>query len=54
MALPGSQLYKDAVDRKIKLPDTYEGYSFHAYNTVPLPTDELPAYKILEFRDKLY
>ena len=54
MALPGSQLYKDAVDRKIKLPDTYEGYSFHAYNTVPLPTDELPAYKILEFRDKAY
>ena len=54
MALPGSQLYKDAIDRNIKLPESYEGYSFHAYNTIPLPTDELPAYKILEFRDKAY
>ena len=54
MALPGSQLYKDAIEKNIKLPESYEGYSFHAYNTIPLPTDELPAYKILEFRDKAY
>jgi len=25
MALPGSQLYKNAVDQKIKLPENYEG-----------------------------
>ncbi len=54
MALPGSQLYKDAIDKKIRLPESYEGYSFHSYDTVPLPTEELPAYKILEFRDKAY
>ena len=54
MALPGSQLYKDAIEKNIKLPESYEGYSFHAYNTIPLPTDELPAHKILEFRDKAY
>ena len=54
MALPGSQLYKDAINKEIKLPDSYEGYSFHSYNTVPLPTEELPAYKILEFRDKAF
>ena len=54
MDLPGSQLYKDAIEKNIKLPESYEGYSFHAYNTIPLPTDELPAHKILEFRDKAY
>ncbi len=54
MALPGSQLYKDAIDKKIRLPENYEGYSFHSYDTIPLPTEELPAYKILDFRDKAY
>ncbi len=54
MALPGSQLYKDAIDKKIRLPENYEGYSFHSYNTIPLPTEELPAYKILDFRDRAY
>ena len=54
MALPGSQLYKDAIEKKYKLPENFEGYSFHAYNTVPLPTEKLPAYKILEFRDKAF
>jgi anaerobic magnesium-protoporphyrin IX monomethyl ester cyclase len=54
MALPGSQLYKDAIDKKIKLPDTYEGYSFHSYETQPLPTDTLKPKEILEFRDKSF
>ena len=36
MALPGSRLYKEAVEKKIRLPDTYSGYSFHAYDTVCL------------------
>ena len=54
MALPGSQLYKDAISKNTKLPENYEGYSFHSYNTVPLPTEELPAHKILEFRDKAF
>jgi radical SAM superfamily enzyme YgiQ (UPF0313 family) len=54
MALPGSKLYKDAVDKGIQLPDTYEGYSFHGYNTLPLPTESLSASKILKFRDDAY
>ncbi len=54
MALPGSKLYKDALINGIPLPDTYEGFSFHAYNTLPLPTDSLTAAEILEFRDKAY
>ena len=54
MALPGSQLYKDAFDKKIKLPDSYEGYSFHSYETQPLPTESLKPEEILEFRDKSF
>ena len=54
MALPGSQLYKDAVDKKYKLPDDYTGYSFHAYNTQPLPTDTLTPEEVLQYRDESF
>ena len=54
MALPGSQLYKNAVERGTKLPDSYEGYSFHAYEAVPLSTETLTAAEVLEFRDKAF
>lgn len=54
MALPGSQLYKNAILNGIPLPDTYEGYSFHGYNTLPLPTETLSPAEILEFRDKAF
>tara|TARA_R110002020_G_scaffold127977_3_gene286942 strand:- start:1003 stop:2535 length:1533 start_codon:yes stop_codon:yes gene_type:complete len=54
MPLPGSQVYKDAVDRGFKLPEDYAGYSFHAYTTQPLPTDELTPEEILKFRDEAY
>ena len=54
MALPGSQLYKNAVENNYKLPDRYEGYSFHSYETQPLPTDTLSPEEILEYRDKSF
>ena len=54
MALPGSQLYKDAVNKGIKLPESYEGFSFHSYETIPLPTDTLGAADILRMRDDAY
>lgn len=54
MALPGSKLYKEAIEKNIPLPDTYEGYSFHGYDTLPLPTDTLTAAEVLEFRDKAF
>jgi radical SAM superfamily enzyme YgiQ (UPF0313 family) len=54
MALPGSLLYKEALNKKIKMPDSYSGYSFHAYNTVCLPTDSLEAWKILKLRDDAF
>jgi anaerobic magnesium-protoporphyrin IX monomethyl ester cyclase len=54
MALPGSKLYKEAIEKGISLPDTYEGYSFHGYDTLPLPTDTLTASEVLKFRDKAF
>jgi len=54
MALPGSKLYKDAIENNIKLPKSYEGYSFHSYDIQPLPTDSLSPERILELRDKAF
>jgi len=54
MALPGSYLYKDALEKKYKLPDDYEGYSFHSYETQPLQTESLKAEEILAYRDKSF
>ncbi len=54
MALPGSLLYKNAKENKTILPSNYEGYSFHAYETVPLPTDKLKAYEVLKLRDEAF
>jgi len=54
MALPGSQLYKNAVLNSVLLPDTYEGYSFHGYETIPLSTETLTGAEILAFRDKAF
>ena len=54
MALPGSLLYKEALESGSKLPDTYEGYSFHSYNTQNLSTEFLKDYEILKLRDEAF
>ena len=54
MALPGSALYKDAINKNYKLPNKYEDFSFHSYNTQPLPTKSLKPAEILQFRDNHY
>ena len=54
MALPGSELFKSAIKLGHKLPEDYEGYSFHSYNTIPLPTENLKPYEILKFRDDAF
>ena len=54
MALPGSKLYKDAFDKGIKLPENYEGYSFHSYETIPLPTEKLSAKDVITLRDEAF
>lgn len=54
MALPGSQLYKQALDENIRLPKKYNEFSFHSYETLPLPTKELKAYEVLKLRDEKF
>ena len=40
--------------KKYPLPKTYEGYSFHSYETQPLPTEFLTPAEILDYRDKSF
>lgn len=54
MALPGSQLYKSALENEYKLPDTYTGFSFHSVDTLPIPTSSLSPSEILKFRDDAF
>jgi radical SAM superfamily enzyme YgiQ (UPF0313 family) len=54
MALPGSQLYKDAVTQGMKLPESYAANSFHAFETLPLGTEYLSAAQVLDFRDRAF
>lgn len=56
MAYPGSALYHEAKRRGLPLPDDpggpgWIGYSQHAYETMPLPTETLTADQVLRFRD---
>jgi radical SAM superfamily enzyme YgiQ (UPF0313 family) len=46
MPLPGSKLYKDALLAGYKLPQNYTEYSFHSYDTNPVPTDKLTSSEI--------
>lgn len=59
MAYPGSPLYGLAKQRGWPLPDDPDGpgwigYSQHAYETMPLPTDTLTSIEVLDFRDKAF
>ena len=51
MALPGSPLYVDARQRGERLPQSYEEFSWHSFETIPLSTRELKASRILQLRD---
>ena len=54
MAYPGSPLYEQAVRLGWRLPDKWSGYSQHAVDTLPLPTNHLPAADVLRFRDRAF
>lgn len=54
MAYPGSKLYNIATENKWQLPDSWLGYSQHAYETLPLRTDKLQASEVLAFRDQAW
>jgi anaerobic magnesium-protoporphyrin IX monomethyl ester cyclase len=52
-ALPGSQLYLDALKRNV-LPKTLQGYAFLSYESEPLPNEFLTSKDILKFRDSAW
>ncbi|MDD4899950.1 MAG: radical SAM protein [Candidatus Omnitrophica bacterium] len=54
MAYPGSKLYEIALAEKWALPQSWIGFSQHAYETLPLPTKYLNAKEVLNFRDEAF
>lgn len=54
MAYPGSRLYDLALAKGWQLPESWHGYSQHAYDTLPLPTEHLGAAEVLRFRDEAF
>ena len=54
MAYPGSKLYEDALQKGIKLPEKWSGYSQYSRDTLPLPTKYLSAAEVLRFRDDAF
>jgi anaerobic magnesium-protoporphyrin IX monomethyl ester cyclase len=53
-ALPGSPLYKKAIENGWALPDNFAAWSFYSYECKPLPTNYLTPREVLEFRDKAW
>ncbi|MDC3379372.1 B12-binding domain-containing radical SAM protein [Planctomycetota bacterium] len=54
MAYPGSRLYTQALEQDLALPDSWGGFSQHAYDSQPLPTEALTAGEVLAFRDRAF
>jgi radical SAM superfamily enzyme YgiQ (UPF0313 family) len=54
MAYPGSGLYAQALARGWTLPESWIGFSQHAYETLPLPTNHVSAADVLRFRDEAF
>ena len=54
MALPGSNLYKLAIEKNYKLPDCYEGYAWLSYECQPLRNEHMSAEEILKMRDDAF
>ena len=54
MAYPGSPLHIQARQNGTALPQTYDGYSQHSYNSFPLSGKYLSNAEILKFRDEAW
>lgn len=54
MAYPGSKLFEMANQKGWQLPETWLGYSQHAFETLPLPTEAVSAGEVLAFRDEAF
>jgi len=53
-AYPGSRLYKEVVEKGIKLPEKWQDYAQHSYDFIPLPTKHLTPEQVLKFRDDAF
>jgi radical SAM superfamily enzyme YgiQ (UPF0313 family) len=51
MAPPGSDLYSEAVETGLPLPNDWIGYAQQGYDFLPLPTESLSSADVLRFRD---
>lgn len=51
MAYPGSALYRQASQDGTGLPENWNGFSQHGYETRPMPTKYLSSEDVLRFRD---
>jgi len=54
MALPGSPLYKEAVENNWELPQTFDEFAFLSYDCKPLRTKNLTGAEVLKFRDEAW
>lgn len=54
MAYPGSQLYKEAVEKNWKLPPHWGAYAQHGPDTFPLATEFLTNGQVLTLRDRFF
>jgi radical SAM superfamily enzyme YgiQ (UPF0313 family) len=54
MAYPGSQLYRQAIQDGLSLPEKWSGYSQHSFDTLPLPTKYISGPEVLAFRDNAF
>lgn len=54
IALPGSKIYKDAFDKNVELPKSYEQFSFLGKKTLPVIHENLSREQILNFRDNAF
>ena len=54
MAYPGSKLYDNAIETDTELPDSWLGYSQHAFETRPLDTKYVTGSEVLAFRDAAF
>lgn len=54
MAYPGSQLYEEAQEKGLKLPQSWLSYAQFSKETLPLPTKYLSSEEILRFRDRAF
>ena len=54
MAYPGSALHMQARKEGWTLPDSYQAYSQHSYDMLPLATKYISAREVVEFRDNAF